>query len=236
MEEIKQYSELELNIKAIEAMGLKVKNNSMPSIIADKPFFQLKDIDPKKGIVEFYYSGFGNKDSDGDIAVKGMTIKTTSENNGNRERIKHLYNHNKTQSPGVPQEFNEDNFGAYVTSKIAPTQLGKDILIEYEYKIITEHSMGYQVVREKQENGANYLIEIKLWEVSSLTAWGANMNTPVIGVKDSDIEILKANIETVLKSSNISDERGKELELWLKQLVNPKKKEFDLKLFNQLLK
>jgi HK97 family phage prohead protease len=217
------FSQLELNIKAIEAMGLKVKHNPLNLALEKdgKSFFQLKDIDSKKGIVAMYFAAFGNKDSDGDIIQKGAYTKTFKEN---KQRIKHLYNHDKTKSPGVGIEFGEDNYGAYAVSQLAPTTLGKDVLIEYEAGIITEHSQGFQTLQEHQSknDNANIMTEIKLWEFSSLTAWGANQMAVTIGVKDSDIDTLKKNIETVLRSSSISDERGKELEVWLKELLTPK--------------
>lgn len=225
MEQIKQFTDLELNIKAIEAMGLRVKDNAMvPTIGQDqKAFFQLKDLDPKKGIVSFYFAGYDNIDSDGDVIKKGSYNKTFKEMAG---RIKHLMNHSKVQSPGVPVEFGEDNAGAWVVSQLTKTTLGKDTLIEYEAGVITEHSHGFKVVKENydQQLKANIITEMMLWEVTSLTAWGANQNTPTRSIKEADIETLIKNIESVLHSSSISDEGGKRLEEKLNQLLADRKK------------
>jgi len=220
MDELKQFTELELNIKALEKLGIKVKHNSNPmeKEIGGKSYFQLKDIDSKKNQVVFYFSSFGNKDSDGDILMKGAFTKTIKEN---FSRIKHLYNHSKIQSPGVIKELHEDEHGAYAVSQLIPTTLGKDILIEYEHGVITEHSMGFQTIKDREDKakGAVEIMEVKLWEVSSLTAWGANHLTPVIGVKeDEQIEALMKSIEDILHNSNISDIRGKELETQMEVL------------------
>lgn len=206
----KEISELELNIKYLQSQGIRVKNAAHVGSSGGSTL-QLKDFDTNKGIVSFYFSNFNSKDSDNDIIKPGAFTKTIQEN---RKRIKHLKNHNMTQAPGTIIDIAEDSVGAYAVSQLVKSTLGRDTLLEYEGGVITEHSMGFQVIKEQfdQFSGANIIQEVKLWEVSSLTAWGANENTPVIGVK-SEEEILKQlqSIESLLKSSNLSDERAKEL-------------------------
>lgn len=206
----KEISELELNIKYLQSQGIRVKNAANIGSSGGSTL-QLKDFDTNKGIVSFYFSNFNSKDSDNDIIKQGAFTKTIQEN---RKRIKHLKNHNMTQAPGTIIDIAEDSVGAYAVSQLVKSTLGRDTLLEYEGGVITEHSMGFQVIKEQfdQFSGANIIQEVKLWEVSSLTAWGANENTPVIGVK-SEEEILKQlqSIESLLKSSNLSDERAKEL-------------------------
>jgi len=185
-------NELELNIKAIEAMGFKVKNNLMSPDQdiyhkdGDKTFYQLKDLDTKQGIVSFYFSAFNFKDSVKDIVLPGAFTKTIKEN---RDRIKHLYNHNTTQSPGVIKELGQDTFGAFAVSQLfkAPHVIGQNVMVEYESGGITEHSMGYRSIKERfdSKQDANLISEVYLWEVSSLTAWGANKNARTIEVKDN---------------------------------------------------
>lgn len=87
-----QLSQLELNIKALEKDGIKVKH--MSGYHSKDGVIQLKDIDYKNGIVSFYHSSFDDeKDSDGDIIQKGSFAKTIREN---FQRMKHLYNHDRT--------------------------------------------------------------------------------------------------------------------------------------------
>ena len=98
-----QLSQLELNIKALEKDGIKVKH--MSGYHSKDGVIQLKDIDYKNGIVSFYHSSFDDeKDSDGDIIQKGSFAKTIREN---FQRMKHLYNHDRTLAPGVVKEVAE---------------------------------------------------------------------------------------------------------------------------------
>ena len=181
---------------------------------------ELKDADTVKGIVSFYFSAFDNKDSDGDIMRKGAFTKSIKEN---LPRIKHFKNHDPHLAVGRILELHEDSKGAYAVSQMSKSTLGKDTLIEYQEGIITEHSHGFQTVKEKFDTSldANVISEVKLWEVSSLTAWGANMNTPVTGLKSlEDVEVMFKSLEKILKSSTISEERGVELQKSYDQLGN----------------
>jgi len=174
---------------------------------------ELKGFDDKQGIVEFYFASFNTLDSDGDIITEGA-YKKTLEEQGHRSRIKHFKNHNPEQVVGVIKEFYTDDKGVIAVSQLVKTTLGKDTLIEYESGIITEHSQGFQILQEEKDNmeGVNMIKEIKLWEVSSLTHWGANKNTPVVDVKsEKDILSLMQKMNQILSKSNISDERGEEL-------------------------
>ena len=181
---------------------------------------KLKGIEESKGIVEFYFSAFGNKDSDGDIMEKGSFKKSIKEN---LSRIKHFKNHDPHLAVGRILELHEDSKGAYAVSQMSKSTLGQDTLIEYKEGIITEHSHGFQTIRENYSNekSANIISEVKLWEVSSLTAWGANSNTPTTGIKSrEDAETLFKNLENILRNSTISDERGVELQKSYDQLGN----------------
>jgi phage head maturation protease len=58
------------------------------------------DIDASKGIVTGYFAAFNNKDSDGDIIVKGAFAKTIKERGpqSSKPRIKHLLDHGSRQN------------------------------------------------------------------------------------------------------------------------------------------
>jgi len=154
---------------------------------------ELKDLD-EKGKVSFYFSKFDVKDSDGDIVIKGA-FKRTSQN---LKRIKMFYNHNLYQVPGTIKEINEDNTGGWAVADLAlKTQLGKDVYEQYKAGIITEHSYGFDVIDgyPDKEKEAQILKEIKLHELSPLTAWGANEFTRPIEIKSMDYlnMLLKSN-------------------------------------------
>jgi len=189
----------------------------------------VKDVDKAQGIVSFYIARFDNEDSDGDIMVKGAGVKSITERGPKgSNRIKHLKNHNTYHTPGKVLELFEDATGIVMVSKLSKTQLGKDTLIEYEEGIITEHSIGFQTIKEeKAENSANFLKEIKIWEGSSLNAWGANYNTPTIGMKTltpteqlDKLNERMGKLVKFMKRAEISDDAFSTLEIELMQLKN----------------
>ena len=57
----------------------------------------LTDIDEKASLVKGYGSVFGNKDSDGDIIMRGAYRKTLQENG---DRVKYLYQHDMDKPLG----------------------------------------------------------------------------------------------------------------------------------------
>ncbi len=179
---------------------------------------KVKDVDTKKGLVKAFYTVFGNIDSDKDIVEPGASAKTIRERGPEgSDRIKHFKWHDVREVPGRLQELGEDEFGGWFVSKMSNSTLGKDTLIQYQEGIISEHSFGFQIIKEDEdESGINHIREFKLWEVSSLTAWGANSLTRTDYVKDikDEKELLKA-IETITKHLQVgrfSDELLSNLE------------------------
>lgn len=178
----------------------------------------IKDIDAKAGIIKAYFAVFGNIDSDGDIIESGAFAKSIKERGpGGSNRIKHFKWHSMRDVPGRLQELGEDEFGAWFISKLSKSTLGRDTLIEYDEGIITEHSHGFETIKhDEDESGINHIRESKLWEVSTLTAWGANPLTRVDFVKDikTETELIKAieKITKYLKVGRFSDELLRDLE------------------------
>jgi len=91
-----------------------------------------------------------------------------------------------------------------------------------ESGLITEHSIGFQVVNESKKQDYNEITEVKLWEGSSLTAWGANPLTPLTDMKGfTDVEQLADRIKAIdlfCKNSDASDETIQALLIHIKQL------------------
>lgn len=200
----------------------------------------IKDVDSKKGIVTGYFASFDTLDSDGDVILKGAFTKTISLNGpkSQKPRIKHLLNHNPQQPLGVLVELKEDNKGLYYESKIGNHNLGMDFIKMVESDLIKEHSIGYQVKKFNQVTSwedykegdiRRELTELKQWEGSSLTAWGANPNTPLTGIKGqllnyNEIEINKLvnqheAIEDFCRHSKATDETIEQLLTYNKQLL-----------------
>lgn len=190
----------------------------------------IKDVDTKKGIVEGYFSTWDQVDAHGDEIVKGAYKKTIQENGpgSSRQRIFHLWQHSSTYPLHRFTEEDsliEDSKGLFFRSKISKTSYGRDVLLLYDDGVINEHSVGIQVVKsENADEGHMRLLELKLWEGSTVT-WGANSDTPVTAVKDltpeqqaekfmERMELLKKSI----RDGSYTDETFVLLELQLQQI------------------
>lgn len=169
-------------------------------------FTQVKDID-SAGTVRFHASIFNTPDRVGDIVVPGAYKKTILEN---FKEIQHYKNHDSRQMPGVIREMQEDEKGLIVTSKlILNTQIGKETYEEYRAMADAgksmSHSIGYIPVKEEPTSDYNYLKEILLLEVSTLTGRPAHPDALTVDVKT--IDYLKALLKT-----DLPDEELEELE------------------------
>lgn len=198
----------------------------------------VKDADSKKGIVTGYFSNFNNVDGDGDIIKPGAFTKTIAERGPKsaQPRIKHLLNHDTSKPVGRLTELYEDAKGLAYESQAGTHKLGKDFIEMVESGLVTEHSIGFKIVKRNQlqdyENyvknpGAGWyeITETMLWEGSSLTAWGANHLTPITGVKNLSADQLQdlinrqQAVEKFCRNSTASDETIELLLLESKQLI-----------------
>jgi HK97 family phage prohead protease len=171
---------------------------------------EFKDVDSKKMTVSGYFSKFGNVDSDGDIMMPGAFKRSISDwGPEGKQRIKHLMNHRPDQPLGRLTVLKEDSYGLYYESELVKTTFGMDFIKMAEGGIITEHSIGFNTLTENKGAMGNEIKDVKLFEGSSLTAWGANMDTPFLGFKsEMDINELKQEIrifEKFIRNTDASD-------------------------------
>lgn len=195
----------------------------------------VKDIDSKEGIVIGYFSKFGNVDSDNDIMQRGCYAKSISEKGPNsaRSRIAHLWSHDTREPIGKLLKLEEDSYGLRFESKMSRSTKGRDVLIMYEEEIINEHSVGFRAIKweDKVEDESKpwdrirTYKECELWEGSSVV-FGANHDTPTIGVKDASYEgVAKAverleRLQKLLRTGkNLSDEAFIQMEIECAQIV-----------------
>jgi HK97 family phage prohead protease len=179
------------------------------------------DMEDGSRVITMYYSAFGNVDSDGDVIMPGSFTKTLKENGPNAtNRIWHLFNHSTDKPIAKPFEMMEDGFGLKARVKMPNTTLGNDTYELYKEGHITEHSIGFQTIKSQAKSGYNEINEIKLFEGSSVL-WGANANTPTVGVKSQIKSVLVDEMGKTIKSlrnGHFTDETFELLELKLKQL------------------
>jgi len=171
---------------------------------------EFKDVDSKKMTVSGYFSKFGNVDSDGDIMMPGAFKRSIADwGPDGKQRIKHLMNHRPDQPLGRITVLKEDSYGLYYESELVKTTFGMDFIKMAEGGIITEHSIGFNTLTENKGAMGNEIKDVKLFEGSSLTAWGANMDTPFLGFKsEMDINELKQEIrifEKFIRNTDASD-------------------------------
>lgn len=189
---------------------------------------ELKEVDLKRRTVSGYFTAFNVLDSDGDIGRKGMFARSIQEQGpkSNHPRIKHLLNHDPSKPIGKLIDLFEDDYGLFYLSEVGTHSQGEDFLKMADSGLITEHSYGYQTIREKRIQEGNELLEVKQWEGSSLTAWGANQFTPLIPtLKGMDkvqqvdqINIRIKSLEKFVRNTTVTDDTIELLMLQIKQL------------------
>lgn len=204
--------EIRLIRENTDAKGILVqeKNNSM--IYNYKSFeANVKDVDSKKGEVSGYFSAFGMADSDGDIMMPGAFKRSIQDWGPEAKgRVKHLLNHDPSQPLGKIIELKEDSYGLYYRSQVGTHRLGQDFIKMVESGLIGEHSIGFRTLREQKSDSANEIHEVMLFEGSSLTAWGANEYTPILGIKSLEqtakIQEQIKIFEKFIRNSDVTDE------------------------------
>lgn len=143
-------------------------------------------------IFEGYASFFNNIDAYDDIIEKGAFRKTISEN---RSRIKVLWQHDANEPIGLPIDMTEDDNGLYVKAKISMTDTGKKAMTLIKDGVITEMSIGYDVVKDDYKmlgtKRVRLLKEVKLWEFSPVT-FAANEKAKIMKMRGL-LESVKAD-------------------------------------------
>lgn len=165
----------------------------------------IKGLDIPNRTIEGYGSVFDNKDSDGDVIVKGAYKKTIQESGPSaKDRIAHLYQHDMRQPLGKFTELYEDDKGLVFVSKMPDTALANDVLKLYDAKILKEHSVGFQIVKGKSLESHYEISEIKLYEISTVTM-AAN---ELAGMKSMDKVELLQHVNAEMKAISEAIKKG----------------------------
>ena len=145
-----------------------------------------KDIDENEGIAAGYASTFNVVDDGDDVVEPGAFSRTiNSWGPEGADRIKALYQHDPAWLVGKPIELHEDDNGLYHKTKFSlDNAMSNDVFVLVRDKVITEQSIGYDVVKREMKDGVRHLKELKLWEYSFVT-FGMNQYTPITSVKSN---------------------------------------------------
>jgi HK97 family phage prohead protease len=181
---------------------------------------EIKDID-EKGRVLVAANAIGNVDADKDMSENGSFDKTLKEN---FSRLKWFLNHDKNILLGVPIEGKQagkylELLGQLNMKKEISRDTYEDYKLYAEYGKSLEHSIGVEAVKSDDKGDIRRVYEWKLWEYSTLTSWGANEDTPMLGIKSAKTISDSIDwLELKLKKGNYTDERYQEIELHLSKL------------------
>ena len=174
----------------------------------------VKDVD-EKGRVLVAANAFGNVDADKDMSMPGSFTKTLKEG---FSRLRWLLNHDKNILLGVPIEGKENYPHLEMLGQLnMKKQISKDTYEDYklyaEYGKSLEHSVGVEPIKKQQDKEVRKVFEWKLWEYSTLYTWGANENTPMLGIKSMD-DVAGAIdwLEIKMRKGNFTDERFQQIE------------------------
>jgi HK97 family phage prohead protease len=150
--------------------------------------FAANDIDLDEGTFSGHASIFNIPD-DGDppdIILPGAFAKTITEwGPTGANRIKILALHRSDWLPiGVPTVLKEDAKGLVFEGKISDTSLGRDILTLMRDRVLTEMSIGFDVIKQEtnKARGLRLLHEVRLWEISPVT-WAMHPLAAIDDVK-----------------------------------------------------
>ena len=145
---------------------------------------QITDID-EKGIVIVAVNAFGNVDAQKDRSLFGSFDKTIKENIDN---IYWYKNHDDNEEPGIIKRLFVDE--KYLMAELKfnlDKEFSRNLYSDYKFKMdngkTVRHSIGVTALQHKDNAGVRDVSEWKLWEVSSLTKWPANFETPTLSIK-----------------------------------------------------
>jgi hypothetical protein len=186
--------------------------------------YETKAIDVnEKGIVTVGVNGIGIEDVQHDISMPGSFVDTLKNDIG---RMRWFLNHDSRQLLGVPLSGEEKEDNVIMVGKInLDKQIGRDVYNDYklfaEAGRTLEHSIGVKALA-RDANDRRKVTKWKMLEYSTLTGWGANPNTYLVGLKSATADQVRDAIEFVrgaFKMHGYSDERLKQYDMTLDTLI-----------------
>lgn len=190
--------------------------------------FELSEMDKDRRTAVIAHSVYDNIDRAGDIARRGMFVKSWKENKGG---IRFLIDHDSAKVPGTVVDVFDDEKKAYTKVKFGTHTLGNDTLLMMDEGIIKGASFGFYTIKankiEIKGKKARELKEVLHDETTvTLALPPINMAAGVVSVTKADIGLLKqfkAHIERLehfCRNTTASDETIQALEAEVKAAQN----------------
>lgn len=186
--------------------------------------YETKALDvTEKGIVTVGVNGIGIEDAQHDISMPGSFADTLRED---ISKMRWFLNHDSRQLLGVPLSGEEKDNNLIMTGQLnLNKQIGRDILEDYKLfrdaGRTLEHSIGVKALARDEEDRRKVL-KWRMLEYSTLTGWGANPQTFLVGLKSATADQVEKAVDFIrlaFKQRGYSDERLKQYDMELNLLL-----------------
>lgn len=188
--------------KSVPAVGRKEFNVTKADIMDDE-----------KHVIRVKFASFGDKDSAGDILVKGCFAKSINERgpqSDTNRKIAFLWQHDIYDPIGKVLEIEELDDGAYATVQLSNFDAvpnAKRAWYQLNDGDINQFSFGFQYVWDKmeyiEEEDAYLVKEVVLHEISVVTL-GCNERTEYMGA-------VKGLAEAIMRGEKVDKEQIKRM-------------------------
>ncbi len=177
-----------------------------------------EDLNEEKKIFIAYASTFGNKDFDGDVILKGAFLSSIKKFKDSKGKVPKLaFQHDTSRLPGKILDLKEDDLGLLMEAQFIDTQEGRDRLVEVKEGVITDVSIGFNILDSEQgeklprptffgRTHERIIKEVELFEVS-LVSFPANPKAEIISMKSREEK--KRYLENFLRSLGAGREKAK---------------------------
>lgn len=153
----------------------------------------IKDIDMSKREAVIAHATYKSLDGDGDRSNRGMFDKSWKEN---FNLLRFFLNHKKDQAPGKVLKTWDDGDHAYTQVKLGTHTLGEDVLKMLDEQTIVAASFGFDPIKFKDIKGKGKdFLEVKHYETSVLTHWGAHEQSGVVKVEKAASNFPSLNLK-----------------------------------------
>lgn len=193
--------------KSVPAVGRKEFNVTKADIMDDD-----------KHVIRVKFASFGNKDSAGDILVKGCFAKSINERgpqSDTNRKIAFLWQHDMYDPIGKVLEIEELDDGAYATVQLSNFDAvpnAKRAWYQLNDGDINQFSFGFQYMWDKmeyiEEEDAFLVKEVVLHEISVVTL-GCNEQTEYMGA-------VKGLAEAIMRGEKVDKEQVK----WMLEMLS----------------